>query len=152
MIYVFCAIQLVFWVITLIATYKMDEMIKDQESLIDTYREYTKCLEESRKSLLRLADSQRNLIAIQEEEIRQLKGEEECYQIETTFLKLKKAGYAEMRAFCERLYRQGFEDGANADVDPNIKYIAVKDGTEYICGNCGAKLELEGMNDSETTN
>ena len=50
-----------------------------------------------------------------------------------TFLKLKKAGYAEMRAFCERLYRQGFEDGANADVDPNIKYIAVKDGTEYIC-------------------
>ena len=60
-----------------------------------------------------------------------------------TFLKLKKAGYAEMRAFCERLYRQGFEDGANADVDPNIKYIAVKDGTEYICGNCGAKLELE---------
>ena len=37
-----------------------------------------------------------------------------------TFLKLKKAGYAEMRAFCERLYRQGFEDGANADVDPNI--------------------------------
>ena len=70
----------------------------------------------------------------------------------TTFLKLKKAGYAEMRAFCERLYRRGFEDGANADVDPNIKYIAVKDGTEYICGNCGAKLELEGMNDSETTN
>lgn len=48
-----------------------------------------------------------------------------------------------MRAFCERLYRQGFEDGANADVDPTIKYIAVKDGTEYICGNCGAKLELE---------
>ena len=30
-----------------------------------------------------------------------------------TFLKLKKAGYAEMRAFCERLYRQGFDDGAN---------------------------------------
>lgn len=45
----------------------------------------------------------------------------------------------------EPLYRQGFEDGANADVDPNIKYIAVKDGTEYICGNCGAKLELEGI-------
>ena len=64
-----------------------------------------------------------------------------------TFLKLKKAGYAEIRAFCERLYRQGFED-----VDPNIKYIAVKDGTEYICGNCGAKLELEEMNDSEATN
>ena len=68
-----------------------------------------------------------------------------------TFRKLKKAGYAEMRAFCERLYRQGFEDGANADVDPNIKYIAVKDGTEYICGNCGAKLELERMNDSKAT-
>ena len=79
MIYVFCAIQLVFWVITLIATYKMDERIKDQEKLLDLYSEYTKCLEESRKSLLRLADSQRNLIAIQEEEIRQLKGEEECY-------------------------------------------------------------------------
>ena len=48
-----------------------------------------------------------------------------------------------MRAFCERLYRQGFEDGANADVDPTIKYIVVKEGTEYICGNCGARLELE---------
>lgn len=78
MIYVFCAIQLVFWVITLIATYKMDEMIKDQESLIDTYREYTKCLERNRESLLRLIDSQGELIAIQEEEIRQLRGEEEC--------------------------------------------------------------------------
>ena len=68
-----------------------------------------------------------------------------------TFRKLKKAGYAEMRAFCERLYRQGFEDGANVDADPNIKYVAIKDGTEYICGNCGAKLELEEMNDSEAT-
>ncbi len=60
-----------------------------------------------------------------------------------TFKRLKKASYAEMRAFCERLYRQGFEDGANADVDPNIKYIAIKEGTEYICGNCKARLELD---------
>ena len=74
MIYVFCAIQLVFWVITLIASYKMDERIKDQENLIDTYREYTKYLERNRESLLRLIDSQGELIAMQEEEIRQLKG------------------------------------------------------------------------------
>lgn len=65
-----------------------------------------------------------------------------------TFKKLKKAGYAEMRAFCERLYRQGFEDGANADVDPNIKYIAIKEGTEYICGNCKARLELDAIDDN----
>lgn len=59
-----------------------------------------------------------------------------------TFLKLKKAGYAEMRAFCEMLYRQGFEDGANADVDDSVKYIAIKEGTEYICENCGAILKI----------
>ena len=76
MIYVFCAIQLVFWVITLIATYKMDERIKDQESLIDTYREYTKCLERNGESLLRLIDSQGELIATQEEKIKLLKGAE----------------------------------------------------------------------------
>ena len=76
-------------------------------------------------------------------ELMKKKGVNKMLLDRNTFLKLKKAGYAEMRAFCERLYRQGFEDGANADVDPNIKYIAVKDGTEYICGNCGAKLELE---------
>lgn len=40
-----------------------------------------------------------------------------------TYLRLKKAGYAEMRAFCERLYRQGFEDGVNADVDQQAKNV-----------------------------
>lgn len=62
MIYVFCAIQLVFWVITLIATYKMDERIKDQEKLIGVYRSYTVCLEENKESLLRLIESQNSLI------------------------------------------------------------------------------------------
>lgn len=60
-----------------------------------------------------------------------------------TYKKLKQASYAKMLGFITSIYKQGFEDGANADVDPNIKYIAVKDGTEYICGNCGVKLELE---------
>lgn len=59
------------------------------------------------------------------------------------YMKLKKAGYSEMQAFCESLYRQGFMDGVNADVDPEVRYIVVRDGTEYVCGNCGAKLEFD---------
>ena len=62
MINVFCAIQLVLWVITLIAIYKMDEMIKDQEKLLDLYRQYKENVEESRKNLIQLIDSQNSLI------------------------------------------------------------------------------------------
>ena len=62
MINVFCAIQLVLWVITLIAIYKMDEMIKDQEKLLDLYRQYKENAEESRKNLIQLIDSQNSLI------------------------------------------------------------------------------------------
>lgn len=62
-----------------------------------------------------------------------------------TYQKLKKASYAEMLGFITTLYKEAFEAGANADVDDSVKYIAVKEGTDYICGNCGAKLELEEM-------
>ena len=61
-----------------------------------------------------------------------------------TFLKLKKAGYAEMRAFCERLYRQGFEDGANADVDPTIKYIAVKGRNRIYLRKLRSEIRIGG--------
>ena len=60
-----------------------------------------------------------------------------------TYQKLKKASYAEMRGFLARFYKEAYEAGANADVDDSVKYIAIKEGTEYICGNCGAKLEFE---------
>lgn len=62
MIYVFCAIQLVLWVIALIATNKTYERIKDQEKLLDLYRQYKEHAEESRKSLIQLIDSQNSLI------------------------------------------------------------------------------------------
>ena len=48
-----------------------------------------------------------------------------------------------MLSFVSQVYRQGFIDGANADVDPNIHYIAINSGTEYICGHCGAVLQFE---------
>lgn len=60
-----------------------------------------------------------------------------------TYQKLKKASYAEMLIFITRLCREAYEIGANTDVDDSVKYIAIKEGTEYICGNCGAKLEFE---------
>lgn len=61
----------------------------------------------------------------------------------TTYQKLKKANYAEMLIFLKRFYEEAYEAGANADVDDSVKYIAIKEGTEYICGCCGAKLEFE---------
>ena len=60
-----------------------------------------------------------------------------------TYKKLKQASYAEMLGFISILCREAYEAGANADVDDSVKYIAIKEGTEYICGCCGAKLEFE---------
>ena len=45
--------------------------------------------------------------------------------------------------FLSEVYKRGFEDGANADVDPNIHYMAIKRGVRYECGNCGAQLFLD---------
>lgn len=59
------------------------------------------------------------------------------------YKRLKQASYAEMLSFVSQVYKQGFIDGANADVDPNIHYIAINNGTEYICGHCGAVLQFE---------
>lgn len=59
------------------------------------------------------------------------------------YRQLKQASYAEMLGFITQVYKQGFIDGANSDVDPDIHYIAIKKGTEYICGYCGAVLEFE---------
>lgn len=53
---------------------------------------------------------------------------------------------AEMYAFLERIYTIGYQDGVDADVDPTVRYMAIKEGTEYVCGNCGAKLEFEESN------
>ena len=54
----------------------------------------------------------------------------------------------EMFRFLDELYKIGFEDGANADVDPSIRYMALKRGVKYECGCCGAELILD---DSEET-
>lgn len=53
-----------------------------------------------------------------------------------------------IEAFLERFYEMAFRDGANADVDPNITYLAIKRGVKYECGCCGAELILD---DSEET-
>ena len=50
---------------------------------------------------------------------------------------------AKLFGFLTEVYRRGFEDGANADVDPSIHYMALKKGVVYECGNCGAVLQLE---------
>ena len=55
---------------------------------------------------------------------------------------------AKMFAFLHEVYRQGFIDGANSDVDPSIHYMALKRGVRYECGCCGAELILD---DSEET-
>ena len=44
---------------------------------------------------------------------------------------------AKLIAFLEKFYEQAFKDGANADVDPNISYVAIKKGVRYECGCCG---------------
>jgi len=61
-----------------------------------------------------------------------------------TFMKVKGIkSQEEMFRFLSEIYRLGFEDGANADVDPSIHYMALKRGVTYECGNCGAVLHLE---------
>lgn len=52
---------------------------------------------------------------------------------------------AKLIAFLEKFYEQAFQDGANADVDPNISYVAIKKGVKYECGCCGAELFLDEM-------
>ena len=53
----------------------------------------------------------------------------------------------EMFRFLQEIYRRGFEDGANSDVDPSIHYIAIKRNVRYICGNCEAELHLDELED-----
>lgn len=48
-----------------------------------------------------------------------------------------------MFAFLQEIYKQGFVDGANADVDPSVHYMALKKGVRYECGCCGAELQLD---------
>ena len=55
----------------------------------------------------------------------------------------KTKSLAELEAFMQRFYEQAFKDGANADVDPNINYVAIKKGVKYECGCCGAELILD---------
>lgn len=61
-----------------------------------------------------------------------------------TYMKIKGIkDPAEMFRFLDELYKIGFEDGANADVNPSIRYMALKKGVKYECGCCGAELFLE---------
>ena len=50
--------------------------------------------------------------------------------------------------FLSEIYKRGFEDGANADVDPSIHYMALKKNVRYECGNCGATLHLDELEDA----
>ena len=61
---------------------------------------------------------------------------------------------AKLIAFLQEFYKKAFEDGANANVDPNIDYIPIEKGVRYECGCCGAELHLEDMKegDSNETN
>ena len=49
----------------------------------------------------------------------------------------------ELQKFLIKFYNQAYFNGINADVDPNIKYVAIKKGVTYECGWCGAELTLE---------
>lgn len=50
---------------------------------------------------------------------------------------------AQLLAFLKSIYMSGYMDGIQADVDPNINYIAIEKGVVYECGNCNATLFLE---------
>lgn len=50
---------------------------------------------------------------------------------------------AQLKAFLASVYMSGYKDGINADVDPNVNYIAIEKGVVYECGNCNATLFLE---------
>ena len=67
-----------------------------------------------------------------------------------TYLRIKGCKTPEkMFEFLQEVYKRGFEDGANADVDPSIHYMALKRGVVYECGNCGARLFLDGEEEEE---
>lgn len=57
--------------------------------------------------------------------------------------KLRTASYQEMLAFITRLYKQGFEDGANSTVEEGVFYIKIDENVKYICENCGAELQIK---------
>ena len=60
-----------------------------------------------------------------------------------TLANIRKMSLNQLGTFLEEFYEQAFKDGANADVDPNINYVAIKKGVKYECGCCGAELILE---------
>ena len=69
-----------------------------------------------------------------------------------TIVMIREMSIPQLQKFLENFYKQAFQDGANADVDPNIKYLAIKKGVKYECGCCGAELflgEEDGENEAE---
>lgn len=66
-----------------------------------------------------------------------------------TYMLIKGSSPDRMRAFLEEVYRLGFEDGANSDVDPDVDYIAIKKGVVYECEVCGATLLLETLKEEQ---
>lgn len=67
-----------------------------------------------------------------------------------TYMKIKGCKSPErMFEFLQEIYKRGFEDGANADVDPSIHYMALKRGVMYVCENCGAQLFLDGEEEAQ---
>ena len=60
-----------------------------------------------------------------------------------TLANIRKMSLNQLGTFLEEFYEQAFKDGANADVDPNINYVAIKKGVKYECGCCVAELILE---------
>ena len=66
-----------------------------------------------------------------------------------TYMKIKGSTPEKMFAVLEEIYRLGFEDGANADVDPDVDYIAIRKGVVYECEVCGATLLLEDLKETQ---
>ena len=60
-----------------------------------------------------------------------------------TLLMVKAMPLGNLKDFLEKFYEEAFRDGANADVDPNIKYMVIKKGVKYECGCCGAELHFD---------
>lgn len=56
----------------------------------------------------------------------------------------------ELQKFLIKFYNQAYFNGINADVDPNIKYVAIKKGVTYECGCCRAELMLGEEEDGRT--
>lgn len=67
-----------------------------------------------------------------------------------TYMKIKGCKSPErLFDFLQEVYKRRFEDGANADVDPSIHYMALKRGVTYVCENCGAQLFLDGEEEAQ---